>query len=584
MRRWLVISCLLIVAFIGCERHEPAAAPWLELSIDSGESQRGVVVFLVDGVNPRIFQDMLAAGDLPNIEAQFVRRGFYTPMAVIDTPSLTAVNLPAMITGQLAGDHGVVGVNWFDREQLIWRDYTVVTQKNTLDDDYTGETIFEALSDRESYALFFQPHRGATMFYENLSSGPALVLGSYDTVDQLTFARLEDVADAARAVGRWPALMMLYLPAADFYGHHVSMEPTSHDVHGRIRITMVDPAYRDALRKLDERIGMTMDSFRSAGMGDELLFVLTSDHGLRQINRHFPLAQFLRDEWGVDVINTRAAESEPFEVRQAIYNAGAAQVSCSGNRYGAIQLRKPVVQDEAVTFAPWPIRPAEADLHAYPTMDGGTIDLPASLAARPEVAAAVWQSDAGEVLIQTARGMAALCPHANGLVHYELRAGDDPLGWAGQVDEALLAGQPADVDRWLAETAGLAFADAPRQLPAYFRARRAGDIVVFAADDWDFAGRYHAGHGGIHAEELHVPLLVRGPGIAPGSTLPVVRRDVVVPTALTYLDRGEAMVLSIPSLQDLLAAAREQNCSQSLDTDSPSVYDEVSPQDAGGNE
>ncbi len=553
MLKRLVILCLLIVALIGCDEPAEVAAPWLDVSIGTDEPQRGAVVFLLDGVNPRIFKEMLAAGDLPNIDAQFVQRGFHAPMAVSDTPSLTAVNLPAMITGQLADEHGVVGVNWFDRETLLWRDYTVVTQKNQLDNDYTGETIFEALSDRESYALFFQAHRGATMFYENLSSGPALLLGQYEAVDRLTFARLEDVAASAREAGRWPAVTMLYLPSADFYGHHVEMEGSFVDVHGRRFITS-DSAYRDALALLDERIGQVMKDFAAAGMGDDLLFILTSDHGLRQVNGHFHLARFLRDECGVDMVLTKVAENETFETRQMVYNAHAGLASCSGNRYGAIQLRRPMREGDNVTFAPWPQRPSEADLHNYPTMDGHTIDLPATLAAREEVAAVSWQGDGGEVFIQTGAGTVSLTPRADGRVVYTLVAGSDPLGWDEHVDAALLAGEPADVDRWLAETVGLALVDAPRQLPAYFQARRAGDIVAFAGGDWDFTGHYHAGHGGIHAEELHVPLLVRGPGIAPGSTLPVVRRDVVTPTILTYLGRGDAMTMTIPSLQEMLAA------------------------------
>ena len=76
----------------------------------------------------------------------------------------------------------------------------------------------------------------------------------------------------------------------------------------------------------------------------------------------------------------------------------------------------------------------------------------------------------------------------------------------------------------------------PAQILAYFRAPRAGDLAVFAAPGWDFTTVNRAGHGGLRPAEMHVPLIVAGPGVGKG-TLPVARTTDVMPTILALLGR-----------------------------------------------
>ena len=85
-------------------------------------------------------------------------------------------------------------------------------------------------------------------------------------------------------------------------------------------------------------------------------------------------------------------------------------------------------------------------------------------------------------------------------------------------------------------TAGTEYPDLPVQLVAYFRARRAGDVVAFAADEWDFGKVNRAGHGGIRPGDMFVPVLIAGPGV-PKATLPVARTVDLVPTILNLLGK-----------------------------------------------
>jgi arylsulfatase A-like enzyme len=123
-----------------------------------------------------------------------------------------------------------------------------------------------------------------------------------------------------------------------------------------------------------------------------------------------------------------------------------------------------------------------------------------------------------------------------GPITYRLVSGTDPLGWEGRVSPAALAGEPMTPGQWLQATIGTEYPDLPAQILAYFRAQRAADLVVFAAPGWDFGRTNRAGHGGIRASDLFVPLLLAGPGV-PHGRLDAARTVDLVPTILKLLGR-----------------------------------------------
>ena len=100
----------------------------------------------------------------------------------------------------------------------------------------------------------------------------------------------------------------------------------------------------------------------------------------------------------------------------------------------------------------------------------------------------------------------------------------------------VLAGKPLTPEQWLAATCATDYPDLPAQIVAYFRSHRAGDIALFAAPGWDFNTVNRAGHGGLRPGDMHVPLLLAGPGIAPGR-LAATRTVDVMPTILHLLGR-----------------------------------------------
>jgi predicted AlkP superfamily pyrophosphatase or phosphodiesterase len=78
-----------------------------------------------------------------------------------------------------------------------------------------------------------------------------------------------------------------------------------------------------------------------------------------------------------------------------------------------------------------------------------------------------------------------------------------------------------------------------RRVTAAYFAERSGDVVLVQSPFWYLSRNPHddaATHGSPYSYDTHVPILIAGPGIAPGTvTRPVAPRD-IAPTISTYLD------------------------------------------------
>jgi hypothetical protein len=494
-------------------------------------AERGVLVFLVDGVNASVFQEMLDAGELPALKEYFADRGLYAPRACANVPSVTLANLASFTTGLFPGHHEILGVNWFDRNQLIWRNYETIAQKNTLDGDYTARTIYEHFADRSTYSLFFQPHRGATKFFENwTSSGPPYFFHLYELVDRIALYRMGEMADLARVSARWPAVTVVYNLAPDFRAYQ----------HG-----VLSSQYRDAIRHTDRQIGRVLGDLRRDGILDNLYIMLLSDHSLMDVDSHMHMDRFAREKLGLSLAGERLWENTDFKDRLAYYNKFPVVLYGSGDRYWALSLRKPLrdAGGRLTGFAPWTIRPDANDLARYPATGrdpsgAAAVDIPGELVKHQAVDAVAYGAGANRVRLRRGGGEVEFAQPAGpgGDISCRIVAGQDPLGWKPALPADALNGKPYPPRQWLSMTNLTDYPDLPAQLVAYFRGRRAGDLVAFAAPGWDFGNVHRAGHGGLRPGDMHVPILIAGPGITKG-TLPVARTVDLAPTILRLLGR-----------------------------------------------
>lgn len=540
----LLMSAAMAAVLPGCvpPAEGPADTFGLDFTGTNPAKAPAAIVFLVDAVEAGIFREMLQAGELPTVKTYFADRGLYIPRAVSVVPCITLACQTSFVTGLFPGHHGVTGNNWFDRNRLIWRNYETIAQKNTLDGDYVAATLYEQFPGRPTASLFFQAHRGSTWFVENwASAGPPFFLGAYEYVDRLALWRFGMVADAARMWGGLPAVTVVYQLATDFRAYE----------HG-----VGSPQYRQAIRHTDRQIGRVLGDLKRAGTLDSLYLVLVSDHGMSPVTRHLPVRAFLRDALGLDASRERLWESTPFEDRLGRYGQHSVVVYGNGDRYAAICLRRPA---PAGGFEPWHIRPAPADLERYPRRDGrGEVNLLEALASHEGVDAVAYAAGTDRVRIRRKAGEVEFHQPAGrgGRITCRILAGQDPLGWRGKVPDAALAGEALGERQWLGLTAATDYADLPAQILAYFRAPRAGDIAVFAAPGWDFNRVHKAGHGGLGPADMHMPILIAGPGV-PHGVLPdaaPARLTDVMPTILTLMGRpvppgldGQPLVPSPPT-------------------------------------
>jgi len=502
------------------------------------------IVFFVDGVNTQVFDAMLQAGRLPMIRKYFVERGLYATRCVANIPSVTLANETSFVTGVFPGRHGITGIKWFDRNRLFWRNYEEINQKNTLDGDYITPTIYERLGDATTMSLFFQAHRGATKFVENwTSAGPPYFFGWYDLVDRLSLWRFGIVSQVARQRGAFPIVTIAYMLWPDMEAY---------------RSGVATAVYEEALEHTDAQIGRVLRDLESAGRLDRTVIVLTSDHGMDDVDRHCPIEDFLRNDVRLHLPTHALADDVKFEWRLGYYRQFSCVLAGSGDRYWALYLRKPrpAAEGQKVEFENWLVHPSPEDLHAYPTRDGGRVDLVQRLRELEAVDVLAYRPGPNRVHVVTKRGLAELeRPSADSRhVGYRVLKGEDPLGYADTLPPAMLMGQPQTPETWLRATADTPYPDLVPQLMAYFDAPRAGDIALFAAPGWDFGRQLKAGHGGLRPAEMYTVLLLAGPGVPHERRAEPVRAVDVVPTLLDLLGRpvptdidGQSLIPASPA-------------------------------------
>ena len=285
---------------------------------------------------------------------------------------------------------------------------------------------------------------------------------------------------------------------------------------------------------------------------------MTSDHGHLDAPKHFLIEEFLRRTAGLNIARKHLWESTRFQKRLDDYREFSCVLYGSGDRYWAISLRKPIRKGgRVVDFQPWTVRPDAEDLKAYPAMDPrearragsrlrpaaglahrASVDLLDLLIRQEAVDTVAYRVGANRVRVRTKTGEAEFGQPdgRGGEIGYQLTSGNDPFGWNASLPSGVQGGRRIPQRRWLELTASTEYPDLPAQILAYFRSPKAGDIAVFAAPGWDFDDKHHSGHGGNRPADMHVPLLLAGPGVSHGRVSHARTVD-LMPTLLKLLGK-----------------------------------------------
>lgn len=508
------------------------------------------VVFFVDGLDPARFEELLAAGRLPNIDRHFVAGGVRVENAFVSLPAITYANSVSLVTGVFPGHHGITGNRWFDRYALVLQDYTFIKTYQQVDEDFTAPTIYEMLGDEFTATMTVPVRRGATRPVDNwMSVGIAWYFDMHAMVNQLAVTRLGLLGEIANRAGRWPRLIVTYFPTTDTVSHERGSD---------------DPLYAEVLEDVDARIGQFLASLVRAGLYDQTYRVLVTDHGVVPTPDRCAVETFL-EGLGIPVRSELFGRDEPFEERLEHFGPARAVVVSGGNRRSSLHLR---------AGDGWWQRPTPGQIDAFARTFAEPAALPADLrravagrtfpelllGLKPVQFVAVREGE-GVVRLLSEAGTARITRRRDGdapAYRYEVLSGRDPLGYAADpAVAAVLDGGFHPSRAWMAATARAEHPDVVPQLPEYFDSPRAGDVVLFARPGWCFGGDDRGGHGGLTRRELAVPFYVGGPDLAGGASIPVARTVDLTPTLLGLLGRPEAFrTLGPPDGVDLSAELR----------------------------
>jgi type I phosphodiesterase/nucleotide pyrophosphatase len=440
--------------------------------------QKKLILAVIDGLTPEVFEDAVETGSAPAL-AFLAHHGSYR-RGVSTFPSLTPVCLSSIATGAHPDVHRIPHLVWWHRGEERLVEYgssfaairAAGTRRSILDaifnmnEQHLGAeavTVYEALEDAglTTAAVNITCYRGRRAHlplvpgFTRPAYGPrefffySLFESEVTGAPVAVFGRSTGSIDAyAGYVGRWLVtrdgfdLLVYYLPDYDFASHALGPGGSG-----------------EALARSDAAVGALIEA---AGGPDEFLeryaVVVCSDHGQTQVERAVSLEKALADVDGLLVAASNRAgmvyrlggcREEAAELARRLDGSPAAEVVLWREGEEAVARR----DGEELRFAP-------ADGGWRTSGDLAVLDQPDAL---ERSWAALANPNAGELLVSPPLGVEltdlAGRSHLGGGSHGSLEAGDSevPILTVG------IEGEP----RRIVDLAPLALAYFGVERPAY---------------------------------------------------------------------------------------------------------------------
>lgn len=514
---------------------------------------RKVIVFFADGLRADILHKLADEGRLPNIKHNLIDRGCSVENAITSLPSITYAVTASMQTGKFPGHHHITGNKWFDRFTGKYQDYTYIRTYRQIDSDIKATTIFEALYDKYTITIQTACRRGVSRPIDNwASSGIEWFFGLIKQVDELVAIRFELISQCSNKTGIWPAYIFAYFPAIDEIGHRYSSNSKE---------------YIDAVINFDKQIGKICKSLKQAGLLESTYLILISDHGHVPAQRedYWLASAYFGKKLKIPLIDSMFLENE-FSCRRLEYLKNYRMVTVTdGNRIISCHIR---------TKDSWQEMPENSEEVINFFKKYGVENITEELLGIPAIDLIAIRNGQNSVKIFTKKGSAVILrKEYNGQKLYQYIPGqylkdqykgyceiksmtgdhDNPLDYP----EELCDGRPRSSEDWLYLTCESRYPDFVPQIVEYFDSPRAGDMVIFAAEGYDFSERDLGGHGSVLRADMRIPFIIAGPGIEK-KTIKTARIVDLAPTILDLLGLKERIRLLRPldgiSIKDRILA------------------------------
>ncbi len=425
------------------------------------------LIFVVDGLQSELLQDLLRTGALPNIARHVVEPGgAYEATSVF--PSTAGIASTPIVTGCFPGTCNVPGMRWFDRTvpperrftMKRFRDYYAGMGAYAIDFDLSKEvkTIFEY--SRQAVNLLGMINRGSGLRRDPaFLHSPQQLLG---LADSETMVSLERTAFEwfSHSVRREADFVYYYFPTISHLAKLYGID---------------DQRVREAYRRFDQYVGDAIEVLKDAGLYDHAVVGVVGDHGHGEVRQQFDLDTVLTRRLG-ELIPTASPTYRQWLDAKAINMV-------SGNGMANLYVRKAQAWGEAQFI--------EA-LAGERIVD--------ALLEHPAVDFVMGRSEQGGVRVYSRRGLAHI--EGSGEIRYTVE-GSDPFGY-GALPSKMTSREALEY------TAATEYPDGIVQALQLFRSTRAGDVILSAAPAFAFAQADEeelVTHGGLHRANILVPYL-----------------------------------------------------------------------------
>jgi hypothetical protein len=271
--RLLICGILVFSVLSACVSRRQVVGDYdRNLSLSSPEQARRpqtLVFFLMDGLSVPLTQKLLAEERIPNIKSFFLpgRHEFFLARSTF--PSLTHVNMSAILTSRNVDTQPVIG-------NKILREGKIINLESPFAQGKFSElirpySIFTDLTRQKRTSMSFAPYYGdgATARYGlDLKMGFAHRFGDYAYVDAELLQSFVFALEKIPVV-EWPEFIFVHIIGIDGNEHR----------HGELSKEVV--AYAE---DIDRRLGEVFELLQQASHeGRQIGAVMTSDHGMSHL-------------------------------------------------------------------------------------------------------------------------------------------------------------------------------------------------------------------------------------------------------------------------------------------------------------
>lgn len=265
--------------------------------LDPTERPEVVVGLLLDGCNPNVLFDVVAAGEAPNIAALLAEGTALQHGIVSSLPTVTLPNHTTILTGRHPGHHGILHNAWWDRGRQ---------ERVTTNSPATWATAMDALAPGTDsiHSALRRAEPGAFTASVNEPADPGAVFSTFDLM-----RRGVRVPFPRSAEGLPHATEMFVRPVKDYATYtlvdHHGVEQAVGIIEGRyldtdyplprflwVNLTLTDSAFheggphseiaRASIRDSDGRIGEIVAALDRRGVLERTAFFLCADHGMEE--------------------------------------------------------------------------------------------------------------------------------------------------------------------------------------------------------------------------------------------------------------------------------------------------------------